>query len=67
MSVDVARLRTIEDLQGEIGVTERAIVDREKDIAILAGTFQDDIERFEMLLEVVELRRTLRKKRDKAN
>lgn len=67
MSVDVARLRTIEDLQGEIGVTERAIVDREKDIAILAGTFQDDIARFEMLLEVVELRRTLRKKRDKAN
>ncbi|MFK7976023.1 MAG: hypothetical protein AB8C02_07790 [Halioglobus sp.] len=65
MDVDVARLRTIEDLQTEIGTTERAIVDRELDIEELAGSFQNDIERFEMLLEVVELRRQLGQERKK--
>lgn len=65
MDVDVARLRTIEDLQTEIGTTERAILDREDDIEELAGSFQKDIERFEMLLEVVELRRQLSQERDK--
>lgn len=65
MQVDVARLRTIEDLQSEIGTTERSIVDREGDIEELAGSFQKDIERFEMLLEVVELRRQLSQERKK--
>lgn len=65
MDVDVARLRTIEDLQTEIGTTERAILDREEDIEELAGSFQKDIERFEMLLEVVELRRQLSQEREK--
>lgn len=65
MEVDMARLRTIEDLQTEIGTTEKAIADRERDIKELAGTFQKDIERFEMLLEVVELRRQLGQERDK--
>lgn len=63
MQVDVARLRTIEDLQTEIGTTERAIVDREQDIQELAGSFQKDIDRFEMLLEVVDLRRQLGQER----
>ncbi len=65
MEVDMARLRTIEDLQTEIGTTERAIVDREQDIEELADSFQKDIDRFEMLLEVVELRRQLGQERDK--
>ena len=57
--VDVAQLRAIEDLQGEIGVTDRAVADREREIQSVSGAYQMDIERFELLLEVVELRRTL--------
>lgn len=57
--VDVARLSTIERLQDEIAATERAIVDREKEVEDVAGAYQQDIERFEMLLEIVEMRRTL--------
>jgi len=57
--VTVAQLRVIEDLQGEIGVTDRAIVDRGQEIEEVAAAYQRDIDRFEMLLEVVELRRTL--------
>lgn len=57
--VDVARLRAIEDLQAEITTTERAIADRQREIEELSDDFQADIERFEQLLEVVELRRTL--------
>ena len=57
--VDVARLRVIEDLQGEINITERAIADRQLEIEQVSAAYQLDIERFGMLLEVVELRRTL--------
>ena len=57
--VDVARLRVIEELQGEINITDRAIADRQLEIEQVAAAYQLDIERFEMLLEVVELRRTL--------
>lgn len=59
MKVDVERLRAIETLQSEIAATERAITDREADIEELAATYQLDIERFEMLQEMVELRRTM--------
>jgi hypothetical protein len=62
-TVDVERLREIESLQEEIGAIDRAIADRQVEIEELAGTFQLDIERFEMLLEVVELRKTLRLER----
>lgn len=65
ITVDVERLRAIETLQSEIAATERAIVDRKGDIDDLAATYQLDIERFEMLLEVVEMRRTLRIERSK--
>lgn len=65
--VDVERLRAIETLQSDIAATDRAIVDRQGDIDDLAATYQLDIERFEMLLEVVEMRRTLRIKRSKTN
>ena len=57
--VDVARLRVIEDLQGEINITDRAIADRQLEIEQVSAAYQMDIERFGMLLEVVELRRTL--------
>lgn len=57
--VDVARLRTIEDLQDEIEVTERAILDREREIEEVAAAYELDIERFRMLLDVVELRRSM--------
>lgn len=64
MKVDVGRLRSIEALQAEIASTDRAIVDRETDIEELAATYQLDIERFEMLQEMVELRRTMHLKQD---
>jgi hypothetical protein len=57
--VNVAQLSAIEDLQGEIATTDRAIVDREQEIEEVAAAYQSDIERFGLLLEVVELRRTL--------
>ncbi len=57
--VDAARLSSIEGLRDEIAATERAIIDREREIEDVAGAYQRDIERFEMLLEIVELRRTL--------
>jgi hypothetical protein len=58
--VDVARLSAIENIQKEIATTDIAIVDRTREIEEVSAAFQDDIERFEMLLEVVELRQTLR-------
>jgi hypothetical protein len=57
--VDMTQLGAIEDLQGEISVTDRAIADREREIEEVAATYQLDIDRFGMLLEVVELRRSL--------
>jgi hypothetical protein len=64
MEVDVGRLRAIETLQSEIAATDRAIADREADIEELAATYQLDIERFEMLQEMVELRRTMHLQQD---
>jgi len=58
--VDVERLRTIESLQSEIESTERGIEDRERDIEELSASFEADIERFEMLQDVVKLRQTMR-------
>lgn len=58
-TVDVARLVAIEDMQAEIDATERSIADRAQEIDDVSTAYQQDIERFEMLLEVVELRNTL--------
>ncbi len=55
--VDAQRLQAIDDLQDEIGVTDRAIADREREIEEVSQSYQQDIERFGMLLDVVELRR----------
>ncbi len=59
ISVDLERLRAIETLQQEIGSTERAISDRQQEIEKLENNFQADIERFQMLQEVVEMRRRM--------
>ncbi len=57
--VDIERLQAIEDLQEEIATTDRAIADRQREIEEVSAAYQADIDRFEMLLEVVELRRKL--------
>jgi hypothetical protein len=57
--VDLERLRVIEDLQREIAVTDRAVTDRQREIEEVSEAYQMDIERFAMLLEVVELRRKM--------
>lgn len=57
--VDVARILAIEDLQSEIESTERSITDRAREIEDVSAAYQRDIDRFAMLLEVVELRKTL--------
>jgi hypothetical protein len=58
-TVGVERLTLIEELQFEISATERSIADRQAEVALVQKGFQEDIGRFEMLLEVVELRRSL--------
>ena len=58
-SVDAAHLTAIADLQSEIESTDRSIADREEEIDAVRASFQKDIDRFEQLLEVVELRRSL--------
>ncbi|MCR9105313.1 MAG: hypothetical protein NXI15_08495 [Gammaproteobacteria bacterium] len=56
--VDKKRLQAISDMQQEIGATERAIADRQREMEELAESFQMDIERFEQLQDMVDLRRT---------
>ena len=63
IAVDVERLRAIEVLQSEIVSTERDIKDRQREIEELERAFDADIERFDQLRDVVELRQTLRTKR----
>ena len=57
--VDVARLQAIEDLQSEIAITDRAIADREVEITAVQAAYESDIERFTVLLEMVEFRRNM--------
>lgn len=58
-SVDVERLRAIETLQDEIEATERDIAEREREIQELEKSFDADVERFNMLRDVVELRQSM--------
>jgi hypothetical protein len=68
--VDVARISAIENIQAEIASTERSINERSREIEEVSAAYQKDIDRFGMLLEVVELRQTLlakqRAEREKA-
>jgi hypothetical protein len=57
--VDVARISAIEDIQAEIDSTDRSIRDRAREIEQVSEAYDNDIERFRMLLDVVELRQTL--------
>ncbi|MEP1471297.1 MAG: hypothetical protein ABJK20_11795 [Halieaceae bacterium] len=57
--VDVKHVTAIEDLQAEIAITEAAIVDRQAEIEQVSANYQADIDRFSMLLEFVELRRSM--------
>ena len=57
--VDVQRLAAIEDLQGEIEATERSIVERNREMEDVKAKFQMDMDRFEQLLDVVALRRSM--------
>lgn len=57
--VDVERLREIEKLQEQIESIERDIQKRELEMAEISAGFDADMERFKMLQEAVELRRTL--------
>ena len=61
--VDEKRLQAIRDMQQEISATERAVADREREMQELADSFEMDIERFEQLQDMVELRRTHGEKR----
>ena len=57
--VDVQRLAAIEDLQGEIEATERSILERNSEMEDVKAKFQMDMDRFEQLLDVVALRRSM--------
>ncbi len=57
--VDVARLVAIEDIQAEIETTDRSINERAREIEEVEQAYQRDKDRFSMLLEVVQLRKTL--------
>lgn len=59
LTVDVGRLRAIETMQDEIAATDRAIEDRELEIEEVQAKFKADIERFRMLQEVVQMRRSM--------
>ena len=58
-TVDVKILAAIEELQADIVVTDRSIVDRQAEVERVQEEFQLDIERFGLLLDLVELRRSL--------
>ena len=51
-------MQNIDNLQQEIGMTDRSIVDREQEISEVSLSFQRDIDRFQSLLDLVEARRS---------
>lgn len=55
--VDKELLQTIADLQKEVGVTERQIVERQCEVTKAQEQFSADIQRFSILEEVVQRRR----------
>ena len=57
--VEVKHLQVIDELQGEISTTDRAIAEREREIEAVSKGYQADIDRFALLLEMVELRRSM--------
>ena len=57
--VDSKLLQAIDDLRTELATTDRAIADRELELASVEDSYNRDIERFASLLEVVEMRRRI--------
>lgn len=57
--VSPEHLAAIKDLRGEIAATERAVDDRQNEIAVVDNAYGQDIARFATLLELVEMRRTM--------
>lgn len=55
--VSVEMLASIDDLQQDIVATERSIKERMQEMLAVEESFQADMDRFEMLLDRVELRR----------
>ena len=55
--VPVELVDAINGLRSEIGETERAITERIREVDVVAAGYQRDIDRFETLLDKVELRR----------
>ena len=58
-AVNVEHLAAIDDLQAEIAATERAVTDRQEEIASVESDYQQDVERFTTLLDIVEMRNTM--------
>ena len=63
-AVSVKHFTAIEDLQAEIAITDSAIADRQAEIELVSNTYQADVDRFGMLLEVVALRRAMMRSGD---
>lgn len=63
--VDETRLSSIAELQSEIEITDRAIADRTREIEAVSLAYDDDIERFSMLLDLVAFRRSSASKQGK--
>ena len=55
--VPVDLVSAIDGLQGEITETERSVEERMREIEVVEQGFQRDIDRFEQLLDIVEMRR----------
>ena len=62
--VDDKRLQAIDDLQREVAATDKAIAEREREIQSVNASYAADIERFTMLLDMVEFRRQQSLKKD---
>lgn len=58
-AVDGEHLQAIDDLRSEITVTERAVTDRQNEIAAVDADYNRDVERFSSLLDIVELRKKM--------
>jgi hypothetical protein len=58
-AVNVEHLSAIDDLQAEIAATERAVSDRQQEIARVEANYQKDMDRFVTLLDVVEMRKSM--------
>jgi len=58
-AVSPQHLAAISDLRSEIGVTERAINDRQNEIASVDESYDRDVKRFSSLLDIVEMRKNM--------